>query len=74
MSTALLLSLTLVASPQVSKKVDFIGFSSNEQAAAFKVTVERKSADGRYRDRYSLVRLVETKSSRVVATFKNSVQ
>lgn len=72
MSTTLLIIAATLSAAQPSKTVEFVGFSKNESAAAFRVAVVRPSADGKCVDRYSLIRLVETSSSRLLATFKNS--
>ena len=72
MSTALLIIAATLTAPQPSKTVTFVGFSKNESTAAFRVDVVQGNADGASVDRFSLIRLVETSSSSLLATFKGS--
>ncbi|MEE8407997.1 MAG: hypothetical protein V3T05_00195 [Myxococcota bacterium] len=72
MNHAIVIIAATLTAPQPGKTVEFVGFSLNEAAAAFRVDVVRPDAQGSFVDRYRLIRLVETSSSHLLATFKGS--
>ncbi len=72
-SMVLLTMLGAAAPAQTTTKpqpIDFIGFSRNEEACAWRLHVN--SVSGGVQDRYSLVHVVEIKSHKLVAVFRDS--
>ena len=70
MAPVILTSVLLLA-VQPASSVEFIGFSRNDAVSAWKVSVERPRADGS-QDRYDLIRILDTRSSEQLATFRAS--
>ena len=56
--------------PAKAAPIDFIGFSRNEAACAWRLHVN--SVSGGIQDRYSLVHVVEIKSHKLIAVFRDS--
>jgi hypothetical protein len=68
-----LLAFAVGASPAAeARMVEFLGFSSNEALAAWKIKVVRPTADGHCRDEFSLIRIVDAGDNRVMGELKSS--
>src|SRR4051812_41735913 len=56
---------------ELDKSVEFLGFSANETVHAWRVSVVARHPSG-YVDRFSIVRLVDSETDVVLATFRDS--
>ena len=63
-------AVTPSAVPAHTSPIDFIGFSRNEAACAWRLHVS--STSGGFQDRYTLVHVVEIKSHKLIAVFRDS--
>ena len=66
-----LFSAPPAASAQAGKDIKFIGFSGNDAVCAWRVTTHRHQPGGDV-DTFTLVRIVDTRNNRLVATLRDS--
>jgi hypothetical protein len=58
-------------STETSKRVDFIGFSQDEDLAAYRLHITRQ-ATPKWRDHYQLIRVVDTRTHQTLTQYKAS--
>ncbi len=72
MHAAITIAVALVAGSGTDHKiVDFVGFSKDESAAAWRVAIERHQANGAV-DSFTLIHLVAVETNQPLATFRGS--